>query len=741
MGGYHSSVSLEASNEPSALPGAALASPAGEPDQPGGAQPLGLAEETAVALLACLAERVGVPAEPQQLKSAWRGAVRGGRKPLQDVEPDRADWELLERAAEALGVRLTAQEAPPEPAAAGPRTPAVVATPCGWWIVEGRNDPPLGRRWGPGDPPEGLETRLDDALEAAGRWGIATPLAPCQPAQDEAHESISPWRRLLGLIAPERQDVQAVVLFALGTGFLSLATPVAVESLVGTVAFGGLLQPVVVLALVLMVCLGLAAGLEALKAWVVELLQRRLFVRVAADLAHRLPAVPLSTWDDHHGPELVNRFFDVVTVQKAGAKLLLDGVTVVLSATIGLLVLAFYHPVLLGFDLALLGALAFIVFVLGRGAVRTSVAESAAKYALADWLQELARHPLAFKTGRGWEVARDRADTLASAWVRRRAEHWRVVMRQLLGALSLQVLTSTLLLGLGGWLVEAGQLTLGQLVASWLIVSLVLGSIQKLGWHLEGIYDLLAAVDKLGHLFDLPREHAGGEAPPRGGGPAGLRLVRACTQLGQTTTSPASVEIAAGDRVALVGPGGSGKSALLDRLAGLRDGPGQVLVDGLDLRDLALRGWREQVALARRSELIHGTVEENVRMGRHALTLEELHAALDAVGLGEAVQALPGGLATELTTDGHPLSGGQARLLLLARAIAGRPRLLLVDGILDSVDAQARARALDRLAAPEAPWTLILVAQAPEALARCGRRLTLPGGTVEELPPAQGGSK
>lgn len=693
--------------------------------------PPSLPEEAAVGLLACLTEGLGVAAEPGQIKQAWRTASR-------TAAAADGPWAPLLGAAAALGVRLVRIPEPETADEAAREGTRVLAGPSGWWLHAVGAEAPTPRRFGPGLPPDGVPGPLE--AEGPLEQALATPAAPCQQARGEPHHPRpSPWSRLLNLIAPERRDLQAVVLFALATGFLSLATPVAVESLVSTLAFGGLLQPVLVLAVVLMVCLTLAAGLDALQAWVVELLQRRLFVRVTVDLARRLPAVPVATWDSYHGPELVNRFFDVVTVQKAGAKLLLDGVTVILSATIGLLVLAFYHPVLLGFDLALLAALAFIVFGLGRGAVRTSLDESAAKYAVADWLQELVRHPQAFKTGRGWEVAMDRADTLAAHWVRRRSEHYRVVMRQLLGALSLQVLTSTLLLGLGGWLVEAGQLTLGQLVASWLIVSLVLGSIQKLGWHLEGIYDLLAAVDKLGYLFDLPGEREGGEPAPAATGPVALRLVRAGCQVGEDISPPPlSAEIAAGERVALIGPTGSGKSALLDRLAGLRDGPGQVLVDGVDLRELDLRGWRAQVALARRSELFRGTIEENVRMGRHALQLGEVRAALDAVGLLEVVQSLPDGLETPLTTDGHPLSGGQARLLLLARAIAGRPRLLLVDGLLDTVDPAARARALERLTAADAPWTLLLVAQGAEAAARCRRRLVLPAGTLEPTPPAPG---
>ena len=123
----------------------------------------------------------------------------------------------------------------------------------------------------------------------------------------------------------ERHDLAVVLVYAIGVGVLTLATPIAVQALVNTVAFGTLLQPLAVLAFLLLVGLAFAAVLRALQAWVVEVLQRRIFLRFVADLSHRLPRVRLSAFDAAHGPELLNRFFDVFTVQKASSSLLLGG--------------------------------------------------------------------------------------------------------------------------------------------------------------------------------------------------------------------------------------------------------------------------------------------------------------------------------------------------------------------------------------------------------------------------------
>lgn len=543
--------------------------------------------------------------------------------------------------------------------------------------------------------------------------------------------SLSPMRRLLALLAPERRDIGLVIAFAIGAGVLTLATPIAVQALVNIVAFGGMSQPLVILAILLLGFLTLAGVLRAFKAYVVELLQRRLFVRVVTDLGCRLPRVHVASFDRNHGPELVNRFFDVLTVQKAGATLLLDGVAVVLQTTVGLLILAFYHPVLLAFDVVLLAGIAVILFVMGRGAVRTAIGESRAKYAVAASLEEIARHPLAFKQSGGPELARRRADALAVDYVEARRRHYRIVFRQIAGSFALQALAATALLALGGWLVIAGQLTLGQLVAAELIVSIVLTSFAKLGQKLESFYDLLAAVDKLGQLLDLPLERSEGEplAQRAGGAELALHDVSFSYPGQRPALAHLNLHVNPGDRVQVVGRHGSGKSALADLLCGLRTpDSGRIELDGVDLRSLALESLRSQVVVVRGLELIDGTIAENVALGRPEVGSGEVRAALAAVGLLGEVNELPDGLGTVLGASGAPLSAGQSRCLMLARAIAGRPRLIVLDDILDDLDAQTRRRVLPALLRPDTGWTLVILSRHEEIFDAMHRTIRLAGG-------------
>lgn len=523
-----------------------------------------------------------------------------------------------------------------------------------------------------------------------------------------------PWQRLTALLRLERADVLTLLAFALGVGLLSIVVPAAIEALVNTVAFGVLLWPVVVLSLVMFAFLALAAVLRALQTLVAECLQRRLFVRTADAFADRFARAEIEAFDGRNPTDIVNRFFEVSAAQKAIATLLVDGIGIVMITVVGLAVLAFYHPYLLTFAIVMLTLVAFLLGVLGIGGVRTSIEESYAKYATAAWLEEIAKCPHTFRSGRGAGLAMERADQLAGDYVTARRRHFSVVWRQTLFALLLEAVASTVLLGLGGWLVIQRQLTLGQLVAGELIVALVLAALSKSGKYVEIFYDLQAALDKLGVLDDLPLEPVGGETLPAGSGP--MAVVAEVRDDGGVRR----LEARPGQRVAVGGASGSGKTTLLETLGLLRvPREGLLEFDGLDARSLDRAATRLQVAYVGRLETFAGTVAENVRVGREDLSASLVRRALEMVGLADRVARLPQGTATPLASDGLPLSANEIARLSIARALAGGPRLLLVDGLLDGLDIHACPELLDSLFDRAAPWTLVVVTARDDIRSRC----------------------
>jgi ABC-type bacteriocin/lantibiotic exporter with double-glycine peptidase domain len=426
---------------------------------------------------------------------------------------------------------------------------------------------------------------------------------------------------------------------------------------------------------------------------------------------------------------MVNRFLDVVTVQKSSAMLLLNGINIVVGSVVGLLVLGFYHPFLLAYMFVTLLGLAFVVYVLGRGAIASSLAESRSKYATVGWLEEVARYPRLFKGPSGLALAGSRTDELARDYLQARAWHFRVLMRQIIGLLTLEVLATSALLIVGGGLVLSQQLTLGQLVASELIVSAVVASFAKLGKQFESWYDALAAVDKLGHLVDLETDREGGEIPA--GDPVGvsleLRGVSFAYAGGRELLSGLNVKVDSGARVALAGAQGSGCSTLLDLVTAMREPTaGTILVDGLDLRSWDLEAYRCQAMVLRSQDILSATLMDNLRLGRPDITLGQVQAALTEVGLLTDVLAMPDGLSTKLVTGGLPLSSRQRNRLLVARALLHRPRLLVIDEFLDGMDGTNTCQLIDLVMAPERPWTLLLATRDPQLLRRCPTVINLP---------------
>jgi ABC-type bacteriocin/lantibiotic exporter with double-glycine peptidase domain len=709
-------------------------------------------------VLSALVERLshwcGVTLEPGTLRQAVQSHLSGGGHPSDLLVAIGASCGLRIRT-----VPMTVEEAVHQ---ARPDSPMVFRRSVGngvseWRIVVRRGrlrvrvDQPgpgggirdmnvseLNEWMGPGD--KGIHEFLlvEAALPASaasGREPVSEGAHDAHGAHSHGRSHASPLDRVRALARLERRDLWTLFWYAVGTGLLYLAIPMAVDAMVSNIAFGGqqqvYVQALVVLAAVLGAFLVLHALVRALAFVVIERLQRRLFVRFTADLAGRLPRVVQSEFDQVHGPELTNRFFDIMTLQKAAAQLLLDGLDVVLSFLAGAVVLAFYDWTLFWFDAGLLVLVGLVIWGFGRGGVTSSIEESRAKYATAGWLQQVAMFGAAFKAPGGEDLSLSRADAYAREYLGHRRAHFRILFRQVTGLLVIEVVASAALLLWGGFLVLGGQLSLGQLVASELILTATLAASAKFGKQLETAYDLLTAVDKIGHLVDLETEPKGGTEPRNGssqGSAVAVDGVGFSFVSGRPVFHDLSLRLPAGSRIALVAEASSGSTTLLDLLFGLRiPEKGHIEIDDLDLRQWSREALRRHVArVAGDESIFDGSVYDNVRMGNESVGVAEVRDALRATGLLRKVQAMEHGLDEPIALLGRSLSGTERRQVLLARAIARAPRLLLLDGTLDGFEADEIDAILGYLCAPERPWTLLVVSRDPDVLRRFTTQITLP---------------
>lgn len=552
---------------------------------------------------------------------------------------------------------------------------------------------------------------------------------------DDPHAA-TPTQRLWQLLAREKQDIWLVWMYAVLVGLFGLALPLGVQATIQLVQGGLLIQPLFLLIAFVVVGSMASGGLQIFQLTVVEVIQQRVFARLAVEFAFRIPRLKFEASLVENLPEQMNRFFEALTIQKSLAKLLTDAVAAIVTIFFGVLLLGVYNPFLSISSIVLVGILVVLLLLTGGEGLRTSIIESKYKYRVVHWFEEMSRAVTAFKFSGRSNLAIDRTDELLAGYLKYRKKHFSVIVKQSWFFVVFKTIITGALLVLGAVLLQERQITIGQFVASELVIVTVLAAVEKIIASLSVIYDVLTAVDKVGHVTDLPLDQGGGLIPqgPRSQGMA-LEL-RGVTYAYPETTEPAlqdvSLSIAAGERIGITGFVGAGSSSLLLVSTGvLEDFEGTITYDGVTLRDLDRAGLRSVVGqYLSQTDLFDGTLEDNVSVGRPHVTTEAVMRALDRVNLSRWVQDQPLGLRTAVRNGGRGLSTSVATRLLLAQAIAGEPRLLVLDDFFSSADPSLRAHLKALLTDRSLPWTVLLVTHDPMLLEACDRVVVMKDGRV-----------
>jgi len=540
--------------------------------------------------------------------------------------------------------------------------------------------------------------------------------------------------RLFELLKEERRDFSVVIAYAAIVGVLSLIVPLSASAIVNSVVLGVFTNQLVWLCIIAAIGLLIIGVFDVMKQYVVDVLQRRIFVRTAFEIAHRLPKMKQSSLENEYPPELINRFFDVLTIQKTIGKFLLDGVGATLTMGIGLFLLAIYHPFFILFNFSLLAFIPVLIFVLGRGGLVSSIKESKKKYALASWLEEIGRCQTSFKLFSTPEYIYERVDGIAVEYVKARHAHFMVLARQIAGSVFFRALAIVGVLGIGGSLVIQGQLSIGQLVAAELIIVAMLSSIEKLVSQFAEHYDLLTAIDKLSYLIDKPLEKEGGLAFERKPVPPDIRITNLSFKYpdGPEVFKGLSLFIKSGSRVSLVGESGAGKTTLASLLVGIYPpDKGLIEFDNYDITHLNLRDVRQAVGVVMaENEIFEGTIAENILMGRH-FSQEQLDWALKTAQIYDAIRALPDRLDTMLTSTGNNVPLGLIRRIIFARVIISKPCILILDEAFGGLEERTKLQLIQSLYA-ERCWTIIDISHDAELIRRSETVFVLDKGIICE---------
>ncbi|QDK82066.1 ABC transporter ATP-binding protein [Spirosoma sp. KCTC 42546] len=316
----------------------------------------------------------------------------------------------------------------------------------------------------------------------------------------------SPSQRLFRLLGTEKKDIGYIYLYALVTGLISLSLPLGIQAVFNLVSGGLVFSSVYVLIGLIILGVFISGMLLVGQTTLVEIIQQRIFAKAAFEFTYRLPRIEPKALPVRDAPELMNRFFDVLTIQKGLPKLLIDLTAAAVQILFGIILLSFYHPIFLGFGLFTLLTVVAISWFYGPRGLRTSLNESKYKYKVVAWLEDMARDLPIYRQREDALEPIDRMDELVASYVAHRTDHFRVLKRLFYSAVAFKVLVTGGLLILGTTLVVGREMTLGQFVAAELVIVLITSSVEKLISGIDTVFDLLTAVEKIATVTDLPLE-------------------------------------------------------------------------------------------------------------------------------------------------------------------------------------------------------------------------------------------
>lgn len=547
---------------------------------------------------------------------------------------------------------------------------------------------------------------------------------------------ISPFKRFVEVIKEERKDLVVLLVYTIFSGLLSLAIPLGAQVLVNTIAAasGVFLQQLVVICTLVFTGLLFAGVLNLLRLFLIETLQRRIFVRIAFRLARQLFKTKVCALEEQYGPELVNRFFDTMTIQKTWATILVSWPASILQIIIGMILIGIYSPYFLGFNLFFL----FIIFAigaLGKGGVQTSINESTEKYRVAHWLEEMARCNTSFKMNGSYSFIIKCLDNKVVDYLSGRREHFSIILRQICAGYMNQALATTSIFAIGGWLVINQQLTLGQLVAAELVILIMLSALDKIISKIDDFYDLLTALYKVETVMDLPRERDHGNVSA---GYRGMEVI--CRKVhfsyhpNHPIISDLDLEIYSGEKVSLVGESGCGKTTLAYLICGLYEiGRGLIDINKTDIQKIDLNRHRKSIALVSGpNQLFAGTIEENIILGREYIPKHDVDWAIELAELNRDLALLPKGLQTHIISEGLNISMGQRLRILIAREILEKPQLLILDEAFSGTDEKTKIKILDNLLNKNLQWTVLNITEDAEVVVKTDVVHVLQDGKIVE---------
>lgn len=555
--------------------------------------------------------------------------------------------------------------------------------------------------------------------------------------KNESH--ISSFKKFINLLKLDKKDIFQIYFYAILAGALNLSLPLGIQAIISLIGGAQVSTSLVIMIILITIAASLSGIFQMIQLYISENIQQRIFARISFQFADRLPKIKMEKLGKKYLPELMNRFFDTITLQKGLSKLLLDFSAAVLQTVFGVILLSLYHPffIILGFSIVVVVYI-IIRYTANKG-MRTSLKESDYKYEMAFWLEETAKNATTFKLAGITDFIIEKTDEIASKYVNARKKHFRILLSQYSTLVIFKTFIISGLLILGSILVIQQRMNIGQFVAAEIVIVLIIGSVEKLMLSIETIYDVLTSVEKLDKINHLELEQDEGEdfdsfikQEAEGMEVSAHHLNFKFSDSKKLVIKDVNFTINKNERICVAGFNNSGKSTLLQLISGLyTEFDGTIAYNKIPIGNLKLETLRSHIGDSLSQEtLFGGTLFDNISMGRARADIDNVTWAIEQVGLTEFVENLPKGYNTILDPQGRTLPLSIVRKIVLARSIADKPRLLVLEDTFFHLEKERMEKIKKLLFTDERPWTLVIASNDIEIANACDKVLIIKDGEI-----------
>lgn len=548
------------------------------------------------------------------------------------------------------------------------------------------------------------------------------------------NNTLTPWKRLAGLLRLERKDIFHIAYFAIFEGIVSLSLPLGIQAIINLIQGAQVSASWIILVVLVTIGVSFSGLLRLMQLRIIETIQQRIFTRASFELSYRFPKIKTKELRNYYLPELANRFFDTLTIQKGLSKMLIDIPSAFLQIIFAVILLSFYHIFFMVFGV-LLVLILYVIFkyTVPRG-VDTSLEESKNKYKVAHWLQEIGRAVMSFKISGKTSLALKKNDFLVSKYIKSRESHFKVLVIQYIQMISFKVIVTAGLLTIGGYLVLEQRMNIGQFVAAEIIILLMISSVEKLILGLESVYDVLTSLEKLGQVLDKPLESEAGDKINDNFKITLENITYKVPNRLYPVLEDINYEINCADRIFVEGESVSSKSSFLQLIPGLIDPTsGNMYVNNLSINSLNIKDYRSYLGISFLNETaFEGTLRNNITLGSEAIDDKEIYEIFKVVGLTEFLKLQPEGLNTIIKPEGRQIAYTINKKIILARAIAKKPQFMVLEEPIDQLKPAEVTRIVNYLTAPERPWGLVVVSSYDIWKAKCNKSIFIEKGRIKK---------